>query len=217
MKHKFAAAKKSIENAVDKYDLLKSSLIGLGFLMVSFFINYFAGTYADKQQSNFVNDIVLSNFPPINVNGIFVYGAIIVGIFTVIVVAMEPKRIPYVTKSMALFVTVRAMFISITHLGSFPTKIDVKSAFEIFNKFSFTGDLFFSGHTGVPFLLALIFWKHKKLRYLFLFLSVLFAITVLLGHLHYSIDVLGAFFITYTIYHLSEVLFKPERKMFNSV
>ena len=55
----------------------------------------------------------------------------------------------------------------------------------------FGADLFFSGHTGMPFLLALIFWDWRRVRYMFLFISVACAIIVLAG-LHYSIDVCSA-------------------------
>jgi membrane-associated phospholipid phosphatase len=64
--------------------------------------------------------------------------------------------------------------------------------------------------------MALIFWKNKILRYTFIFLSVFFGVIVLLGHIHYSIDVLAAFFITYTIWHISEKLFKKELEYFNN-
>ena len=66
-----------------------------------------------------------------------------------------------------------------------------------------SNDLFFSGHTGAPFLMALVFWPHKRLRYIFLAWSGFFAVVVLLGHIHYTIDVLSAFFITYGIYHIA--------------
>jgi membrane-associated phospholipid phosphatase len=83
------------------------------------------------------------------------------------------------------------------------------------SKISFGGDLFFSGHTGMPFLLALIFWEDKWTRFLFLGFSIMFGIVVLLAHLHYSIDVLSAFFITYTIFHLALYIFKKDRDMFH--
>jgi hypothetical protein len=35
-----------------------------------------------------------------------------------------------------------------------------------------------------------------------------------MAHIHYSIDVFSAFFITYTIFHLSEKIFIKDRKMF---
>ncbi|MBI3904685.1 MAG: hypothetical protein HY309_03785 [Pseudomonas fluorescens] len=43
-----------------------------------------------------------------------------------------------------------------------------------------------------------------------LFFSVLFGISVLLGHLHYSIDVFGAFFITYSIFCLAKKFFPKD-------
>jgi membrane-associated phospholipid phosphatase len=108
----------------------------------------------------------------------------------------------------------------LTHISPFPTHAMIESAF--FNKEVFAGiftgnDLFFSGHTGIPFLLALIFWKNKTLRIIFLGFSVLFAIVVLLGHLHYSIDVLSAYFITYSIFHICRVFFKKDWKLFHEI
>ena len=83
--------------------------------------------------------------------------------------------------------------------------------------FAFGGDLFFSAHTGTPFLMALAFWDNKFLRILFIVTAVFFGVIVLLGHFHYSIDVLAAFFITYTIYHMAEIIFKKDKKCFDDV
>ncbi len=75
----------------------------------------------------------------------------------------------------------------------------------------FTGDdLFFSGHVGLTFLMALLLWDVPVLRYIYLAISVMFAGVVLLGHLHYSIDVFAAYFITYTIFILATRLFKSD-------
>ena len=40
--------------------------------------------------------------------------------------------------------------------------------------------------------------------------SLVFGTAVLLGHLHYSIDVFSAFFITYAIFHLAIWLFPKD-------
>lgn len=72
---------------------------------------------------------------------------------------------------------------------------------------NFGGDLFFSGHTGLPFLVALIFWSSPRIRYFFLALSMFFAVTVLLMHLYSSIDVASAYFITYTIFSIAKHIF----------
>jgi membrane-associated phospholipid phosphatase len=124
---------------------------------------------------------------------------------------------PFVMKSVALFTLIRSVFVSLTHISPFPTRALINSPF--FNKEVFSGiftgnDLFFSGHTGIPFLLALIFWENKILRIFFLSFSVLFAIVVLLGHFHYSIDVLSAYFITFSIFHICQFLFKKDWQLF---
>jgi membrane-associated phospholipid phosphatase len=134
----------------------------------------------------------------------------------------EPKRLPFTLKSIALFILVRSLFITLTHLGPYPDRIPLDihtmlmSRWNVGNLLTFGsgGDLFFSGHTGLPFLFALIFWKNPRMRLFCLIGAVFFGIVVLLGHLHYSIDVLSAFFITYAIYHIAEWLFKKDRRMF---
>jgi prolipoprotein diacylglyceryltransferase len=52
------------------------------------------------------------------------------------------------------------------------------------------------------------------IRTLFLAASVVFGVIVLLSHLHYSIDVFSAFFITYSIYHIAIKLFRKDYEFF---
>lgn len=192
---------------------LASSLLSLGMLLASLIINFVAGTYATEKISNSVTDIILSNTRVYDVDGIFVYGSIVLLVLIVLVIFYNPKTFPFTLKSIALFVIIRSIFISLTHLGPFPTTVALDAG-NFLNKFTFGGDLFFSGHTGLPFLMSLIFWDHKVFRYIFLAASLVFGGVVLLGHLHYSIDVLAAFFITYSIFHLAEYFFKKDRERF---
>ena len=82
--------------------------------------------------------------------------------------------------------------------------------------FTFQGNFFYSGHTAFPFLLALIFWDNKYLRYLFLFLTVFFGASVLLAHVHYSIDVFAAPFIVYGMFIITTRLFPHDYALFAS-
>ncbi len=182
-------------------------------LFASLFINYYAGNYATEKESNSVTDIVLSNIQAHDVDGFVIFSTLFGIAFIAFLCFAMPETMPFVLKSVALFVLIRSVFISLTHLGPFPTAVVIDS--NIINKFTFAGDLFFSGHTGLPFLMSLIYWKNKILRYAFLVASVVIGATMLLGHLHYSIDVLAAFFITYAIFHLAEFLFKKDRLIFN--
>jgi hypothetical protein len=115
----------------------------------------------------------------------------------------------------ALFVVARSIFVMMTHLGPLPdqTYIEPNSFLE---KITFAGDLFFSGHTGLPFLFALMFWDNKYFRYIFLVASFVGGGAVLLGHLHYTIDVFAAFFITYGIFHIARWLFAKDYSLFLS-
>lgn len=192
-------------------DFLVSVVWGVLLLTGSLVVNFFAGWYADLRVSSSVTDIVLSNIPVFDVDGIFVYGFVFLSVFTILISALEPKRLPFVFKSAALFILVRSVFISLTHIAPFPTRSMIESNFV--GRFTFQGDLFFSAHTGLPFLMALVFWDSKPLRFFYLASSVFMGIMVLLGHVHYSIDVLSAFFITYTIYRMAEFLFKKDHKL----
>ena len=127
----------------------------------------------------------------------------------------EPKQIPFVLKAIALFVIIRSIFITLTHLGSPPDNFFANYN-GIIRKFTFGGDLFFSGHTGLSFLMALIFWENKYFRNIFIAVSMLFGAAVLFGHLHYSIDVFAAFFITDGIFRIAEKLFAKDRQLFLS-
>lgn len=191
---------------------------GLALLIASLIVQFFANNYVTKSISEPVTDIILSNTRVWDVGGVFVWGAIILTAVTVYVGLRKINYAPFVLKSIAIFTLIRSLFISLTHISPFPTHAIITSAF--FNREAFNGiftgnDLFFSGHTGMPFLFALIFWENKKLRFVFLGFSVVFAVVVLLGHLHYSIDVLSAYFITYSIFDICKYLFKKDWELFS--
>ncbi len=191
-----------------------SSLFLLGISLVT---QFFVNGYVNHSASEPVTDIILSNTRVYDVDMIFVWGAILLTGVGIFVVLKKLNYAPFVIKSVALFTLIRSVFISLTHISPFPTHVLITSTFfnkEVFNGIFTGNDLFFSGHTGIPFLLALIFWENKTLRIIFLSFSILFAIVVLLGHLHYSIDVLSAFFITYSIFHICKVFFKKDWELF---
>lgn len=190
-----------------------TSLIGaLVFLFVSLVTSFYAGTYATSVASNPVTDIILDHIPVFDVDGVFVWGAVVFVGCIVLVCLSHPHRIPFALKTISLFVVIRSVFISLTHIAPSPSQV-VLDPLSWTSNFIFGGDLFFSGHTGLPFLLALIFWDNIRLRISFIILSVLLGGVSLMGHLHYSIDVFAAFFITYAIYEIALQLFKKDKVM----
>jgi membrane-associated phospholipid phosphatase len=192
-------------------EFTRSVVGGVFLFIISLVLNFYATRYAARRVSLPVTDLIISNIRVYDVDGIIIYGALVLMLLASVVTLFDPKRIPFVLKSVALFIITRSVFISLTHIGpSLPQ--DTIDPTRILNALgiSSTADLFFSGHTGVPFLLALIYWDSKILRLIFLATSVTFAVAVLLAHLHYSIDVFAAFFITYTIFHIAQYLFKKD-------
>lgn len=191
---------------------VSSLILAWVFLFASLVINYYAGTYATAVASNPVTDIILNNIPVFDVDGVFVWGAIVFVGCIFLVGLSHPHRIPFTLKTISLFVIIRSIFISLTHIAPFPTQIPL-DPLHFTSNFIFGADLFFSGHTGLPFLIALIFWDNKKLRVSFIILSVLLGGVSLMGHLHYSIDIFAAYFITYGIYGIAAQIFEKDKEM----
>lgn len=188
--------------------------ISLGiFLIAVFVVQPYAIEFANEAATNPVGDIILSNTPVFNVGSYFVYGMFLLVAFIGLLCLYRPQRAPFVLHSLTLFVLIRSVFVSLTHIGPFATEAANNFGPGITLQF-FGADHFFSGHAGAPFLMALIFWQDKTLRYIFLAWSVFFSAVVLLGHLHYSIDVASAFFITYGIYQIASWLFPREKALF---
>ncbi len=193
-----------------------SFVSSIAFLAVSIAINIYAIAYATGKASSSVTDIILSNIPAVDVDGIFVWGTLVVFLFSVGLLLRHIRKVPFALKTLALFILTRSFFVILTHVGPFPTET-AKTSYDFLNRLLFGADSFFSGHTGMPFLGALVFWEETLIRTLYLLTSVFFAIVVLLGHLHYSIDVASAFFITYSIYHIAETFFKKDKIYFDGV
>jgi hypothetical protein len=192
----------------------RSVLWGVFFLVTSFIINASADKYTLKHASNHVTDIILDNTRVYNVDFIFVEGITIFWAFVILLQFREPKTLPFVLKSVALFILIRSMFITLTHLA-IPPQHSFTDPGYLFKKFTSQDDLFFSSHTGSPFIFALIYWENRRLRTIFLLASVFFGTAVLLGHLHYSIDVFAAFFITYGIYDMAKYFFQKDHSLFD--
>jgi hypothetical protein len=193
---------------LDRY-FAYSAAFGLIFFFLSLYVNRLASIYALQSASNAVNDIILDNTPVIDVNLIVTTGAFLFFLFITLMTLTHPKKLPFLLKSAALFIVIRSIFITLTHLGPMPYQSYIDPT-NFFSSYNLGTDYFFSGHTGLPFLMSLIFWDKRWIRYVALACSLVFGTSVLLGHLHYSIDVFAAFFITYTIFVIAQKLFPKD-------
>jgi hypothetical protein len=199
---------------------LLSFFIGIFMFSAALVISSYAVGFATASASNPVTDLILDNVRVFDVDGFFVNGAVIMVLFIITVCFLSPRRIPFAAKTIALFIVIRSLFIILTHIGSFPTQAVIDPSTQnvlqdiigtnLYSSLFLGKDSFFSGHTGLPFLMAYLYWDKRWLRYIFIGLSIMFGIVVLLGHLHYTIDVLSAFFIAYGIYRMARVLFPTD-------
>jgi formate-dependent nitrite reductase membrane component NrfD len=196
-------------------------LVSVALFAVGMCLTYLATRYTNHHIGDVASDLLLDNLPVYQVGYIFFQGAFAFVVVVFGILFFEPKYIPFTLEASAIFFTVRSFFMVMTHLA--PPSVEYYNyiqhehhAQEVLFTLSSGNDLFFSGHAGYPFLLALIFWNIKKVRIFFLMCSIVGSIVVILGHLHYSIDVFSAFFIAYGIFEFSKHLFKKEFALLHS-
>ena len=189
-------------------------LLGLSYV-AEHFANLYELSYSLRPTSTPVGDLLLDNLPVVNLNFIIVEGALLAILAGTVFVLLRPRYILFTLKSLALLIIVRALFVSLTHVGIYPGNIDpgVGIFDGIYTYLNFQTGFFFSGHTALPFLMALIFWQERPARIAFLSLSCIFGVAVLLAHIHYSIDVLAAPFMAYGIFNSAHYLFPRDREL----
>ena len=214
----FKLAKKPVKGlrnlSSDSSDYKHLIFLSSIFFVIAMIINYISGVYVSSTQTEHVPDLILDHIGPVNAGFLYVYGYII--LFSALFAYPGFYRIRtlhVVISQFSILIILRAVFISFTHLETPPDAIPVTFPW-LFQGLSFQNDMFFSGHTAIPFLGFLLFREH--IRYFFFFGSILMGAVVLLIHIHYSIDVLAAFFITYASYKMGNVLIeKGERYITN--
>jgi PAP2 superfamily C-terminal len=190
----------------------RSMYLGIILLGLSILVQITLGRYSADQAVSAApaSDIFLNNLPVVNLGFIIVGGAIALWVLAWLLLIRYPQYLIFGTKAIALYIVSRAFFISLTHIGPYPHQFSpgpTNVGYSFYQLFTFQGNYFFSGHTGFPFLMALIFWDSAFLRRLFLFLTVFFGASVLLAHVHYSIDVFAAPFIVYGMFVITAKVF----------
>jgi len=179
-------------------------LLSLIIIVIATFLDYLSGVYVSTTKVAHVPDLILDHIGPIDASFSYIYGYLVLCITLFSYPLLFHIRTLHVVVSQFSFLVVlRAMFLVFTHLGTPPDAIPVGFPW-IFKGLSFQNDMFFSGHTAIPFLGFLLF--QGKIRYFFLCGSVFMGIVVLVTHAHYSIDVFSAFFITYCSYKIGNAV-----------
>jgi hypothetical protein len=156
-----------------------------------------------KRQGTLLNDFVLNNIPAIDVSTpIFaiIYGLLIYMLFKVL-------QKPELFLLFALTFVIETVF-RMTSIYLFPLNPPANLVFlhDIFSELLIYGDsepitkdLFFSGHTSTMVMIWL-FVQGQNQKIIAGIATVSLAFLLLLQHVHYTIDVLGALFFTYLSY-----------------
>ncbi len=195
---------------------VRSLISGLILLALALIFESYALAYSSQVPARSVGDLLLSILPIVNLNFIIVEGALAAIGFSIILLLAKPNYLLFTIKAVAIFIVTRAIFVSITHIGIYPGQIgpDPTGFFDhLYTGLGMETGFFFSGHTGLTFLIALIFWNEKFWRYFYLILSIVFGVAVLFAHVHYSIDVLAAPYIAYGIFKMSRYFFPKDYKL----
>ncbi len=199
----------------------QSLYLAILLIVIAIFVQISAGRYSSRSAASapFVGDLFLDNLPLVNLHFFITEGAFLFWVLAIFLLSSKAKHLLFGLKAIALFVIFRAFFISLTHIGIYPERIILDGnnpIFSLYKLLTFQGNFFFSGHTGFPYLMALIFWRHAPYRRIFIFFTLFFGASVLLAHVHYSIDVFSAPFITYGIYKITAKLFPKDYELLNS-
>lgn len=157
--------------------------------------------FVEARPGSVLVDPVLSIFHPIDLTWL-TFGLIYISlIIAIISFALKPITLLFTIQLYSLMVLVRIAAMYLLPLEPPPTIIILNDPIvEFFGTGqTLTKDLFFSGHTATLFILFLVA-QNKILKTFFLFCTILVAISVLLQHVHYTIDVFAAVFFTYACY-----------------
>lgn len=194
---------------------VRSLINALILLALAIIFQFYASAYIDRTPGNPAFDLFLGILPVVNLNLLIVEGALAAIAFSVVLVLAKPQYLLFTLKAAAIFIATRAMFIAVTHIGIYPGQINPDTGFfdRIYTGFGLEAGFFFSGHAGLPLLMALILWNKKFWRYAYIILSIVFGIAVLFAHIHYTMDVLAAPYMTYGIFKMSQYFFPEDWKM----
>ena len=206
---KYFLSTNALQYWYDQYFLLNLLKV-LSVLCLSFIVNFYAVRYATLHTGQATSDLIFEHILYIDSRIVGHYSVFFSTLVLSVYLCFHPQRILFFLKTTSVLVLVRDFFIDLTHVGvpvvAHPTVSFVSQG----------GDLFFSGHTALPFLASLVFWNDRPARYTFLFFSFSLGAESLIGRLNYSIDVFAAPFITYGIYILCQKVFKKDYAMIHT-
>jgi len=184
----------------------------------SFFVWSLVGQRADARVLPAGSDLLLDQLPLIDLVPVLTVGWLGVHVLAIYVCVMYcPRRWAFILATIGLLVLVRTAFVALNPIGPPPGILSLNASYllaPLKGILAFENEFFFSGHVAFPYLYSRIYWHVAWARRTFVLLSVVMAASVVLTRNHYTMDVLGAYFVTYSVFALSCALLgwlDPER------
>lgn len=183
----------------------------LALLTTSYLLYTRLGWEADQRALPVGSDWVLRHLPVVNVLPVLSWGWFALHLYAAgAAVLYYPRRMPFLAFLIAVYLVVRSAFVFLSPIGAPMGMLDMSKLDFIFSKimgsWTFNNEFVFSGHTGIPFLFFL-FFETPWLKRVMLAGSLTMGVCVLLSRNHYTVDVLAAYLVSYSIYKLSESLY----------
>lgn len=151
-----------------------------------------------------INDIVLNKFPAQNVSLCIFMLIYSVCILSVINIGTCPHLFIKTLQALCLLLIIRIVCLYLIPLDPEKTIIPLEDPFLgifFYQGTVITKDLFFSGHVSIMALLCIAI-PFRPLKYFFMLATVLVAILILIQHVHYTIDVIVAPFVSLMCFNL---------------
>ncbi len=150
-----------------------------------------------------LKDPLLNLFTPLDLTWltfILIYGALVLAI---IYLVEHPYYLLAAIQTYTIMVVFRICAMYLMPLEAPASLIPLVDPFVEFfgGGTTLKNDLFFSGHTATLFILYLTA-KNKTIKIIFLWATIFVAIAVILQHVHYTIDVFIAPFVSFVSYKL---------------
>lgn len=192
-----------------EHRLSAAAAAGAAFLFVcSFYVWSLVGQTMDAYVLPAGSDAVLDRLPVWDLVPVLTVGWLLTHTtFILLAVVYAPRRWAFLIANVGSLILTRTLFVALNPLGAPEGMLTLNASYllaPLRGVLAFENEFFFSGHTALPFLYALILWDWAWARRWFLGLSGVMAVSVLITRNHYTMDVLGAYFITYGVYKACE-------------
>lgn len=183
----------------------------LTFFVVAYFYYTQVGWHADQRSLPPSSDWFLNKLPRWHLLPVLSWGWLALHLYAAAVcILYYPRQLPFILFTLGVFLFIRSTFIFLSPIGAPHDMLDMSKLDYFFQRamgwVTFNNEFVFSGHTSVPFLFYLFFETPWQKR-IFLGGSIVMAVSVLITRNHYTVDVMGAYLITYSIYCLCQRLY----------